>query len=639
MKQNPEPSSPEAAPAHAEPDGRRLALLSLLALGVVFGDIGTSPLYALRECFHGAYGVPPTPENLLGVLSLMFWSLLIVVTIKYITLILRADNHGEGGVLALTALARPAGLGRKGGSWALVGLGLVGASLLYGDGMITPAISVLSAIEGLKIATPVFEPYVIPVTVVVLAALFLFQPRGTTGVGILFGPVILAWFCAIGSFGLLAILREPDVLAALGPWHGLDFLLRHHVHGFLVLGAVFLVVTGAEALYADMGHFGRRPIRFAWFAAVLPALLLNYFGQGALLLRSPEQAHHPFYALVPASLLIPMVVLATSATVIASQAVISATFSLTRQAVQLGYLPRLRILHTSPEQMGQIYIPQVNWSLMLATIGLVVGFGSSSGLAAAYGVAVAADMLIATVLFYAVARKRWSWSRLGSALAVGPLLLVDLSFFGSTISKIAHGAWFPLVIAGGVFTLMMTWRKGRDLLAERLRAESMNVDEFLRLLSYDPPARIPGRAVFLTANPDGVPTALLHNLKHNKILHAEIAFLTVQGAEIPRVPRDEKVEVDDLGSGFHRIVARYGFMEGPNVPHILALAREKGLDFKLQEISFFLGRERVLPGKKPGMSAWRMRIFSFMARNSLDATAFYNIPANQVVEIGSQLRI
>jgi KUP system potassium uptake protein len=609
----------------------------LAALGVVYGDIATSPLYAIRECFHGEYGIAPSAENVLGVLSLMFWSLMLIVSIKYLTFILRADNHGEGGVIALTALVRQARLEGRARA-VLVALGLFAASLLYGDGMITPAISVLSAVEGVRIITPLFEASVLPATIAILLALFLLQRRGTARVGALFGPIMLVWLAALAALGVRGLIGEPGVLLAIDPRHGAAFLLRNHFDGLLVLGAVFLVVTGAEALYADLGHFGKRPIRLAWFSLVLPALLLNYFGQGALLLAHPEEAHHPFYALAPRWALVPLVLLATVATVIASQAVISGAFSLTRQAIQLGYLPRLGILHTSAERVGQIYIPGVNWLLMVCTIALVLGFRSSSKLAAAYGVAVTSTMLVSTILFYAVARARWRWSRLAAGAPVAVFLVIDLAFFAANIGKILHGAWFPLVIGGAVFAMLRTWQKGRALLAERLESD-ISVEEFLAQIEEDPPPRVPRKAVFMTGNPETPPPALLHNLKHNGVLHAQAALLTVSTEELPRVPREEKVSIEDLGSGFHRITGRYGFMESPNVPHILALAREQGLDFPLEETSFFLGRERILSERHPKMPAWQRRLFAFMSHNALGATSYFGIPPNQVVEMGSQVQL
>jgi len=625
------------APPETDARGRKLAGLTLAALGIVFGDIGTSPLYAIRECFHGDYGIAPTPENIFGVLSLIFWSLTIVVSIKYLTFILKADNQGEGGVIALVALVRPTAWEPGRGKWLLVGCGLFGAALLYGDGMITPAISVLSAVEGLHVITPIFQPYIVPITVVLLAGLFLFQKHGTAKVGAFFGPVILTWFTTIGVLGMRGIIDEPGVLLAFNPLYGGQFILRNHLHGFLVLGAVFLVVTGAEALYADLGHFGRKPIRLAWFVLVLPMLLLNYFGQGALLLQHPEEAGHPFYSLAPDWFLILLVLLATLATIIASQAVISGAFSLTRQAIQLGYFPRLNIVHTSNETIGQVYVPQVNALLMVATISLVLGFGSSSKLAAAYGVAVTTTMVIATVLFYVIARERWEWNRWAAGVPVAIFLLVDLSFFAANISKILHGAWFPLVIAAFIFTLMITWAKGRSLLSAKLQADTLTLEDFRQSIAASPPLRVAGKAVFLTGNPSGMPPALAHNLKHNKILHDETVILVVVTERVPRVPREEKIELHSLEDGFYRIIAHFGFAEDSSVPYILALAGEKGLDFPLEEVSFFLGRERLVPAKKPEMMRWRARIFRYMSHNSQSATAFFHIPPDQVVELGIQL--
>jgi len=617
----------------------RFAKLSLAALGVVFGDIATSPLYAIRECFHGEYGIEVTPANVLGVLSLMFWSLLLIVTLKYLTFILRADNHGEGGVIALTALVKSLGGRARRAPWLLIAIGVFAACLLYGDGMITPAISVLSAVEGIRIITPLFQPYVVPLTIVILAGLFLLQRRGTARVGSLFGPVILLWLCVLAVLGLVQVVQRPEVLAAASPLYGARFLALNKLHGFVVLGAVFLVVTGAEALYADMGHFGRGPIRLTWVAAVLPALVLNYFGQGALLLGRPEEASHPFYAMVPSWAMIPMVVLSTLATIIASQAVITGSFSLTRQAIQLGYLPRMEIRHTSAAQMGQIYVGPVNWLLMACTIGLVIGFKSSGQLAAAYGVAVTSTMLITTVLFYTVARRRWGWRRLAAVPLCGLFLLVDLAFFGANITKIFHGAWFPLVIGGVVFTVMLTWERGRKILAAQLKDLTPSFARFKESVEAEPPHRINGQAVFLSGNPDIVPAALIHNLKHNRVLHSEIAFLHFKTEDVPRVPSLEKVDAEKLGGGFFRIVAHYGFMEEPKTENVLALAREKGFEFKIDGASFFLGREKLSIGDHPHMSRWRCRLFLFMARNAKDAAAFFQIPPDRVVEVGVQLEL
>lgn len=629
-------NSPETS---KEAGGGRLARLSLAALGVVFGDIGTSPLYAIRECFHGKFGIAVTPENVLGVLSLLFWALLMIVTLKYLTFILRADNHGEGGVIALTALARSGDTGKLSSQWTLIAAGLFAACLLYGDGMITPAISVLSAVEGIRIITPMFSPYIIPLTILVLAGLFIVQHHGTARVGSAFGPIILIWFCVLAVLGLLQIIGCPLVLTAISPGHAVRFFMLNKIHGFVVLGAVFLVVTGAEALYADMGHFGTRPIRLTWLCLVLPALLLNYFGQGALLLARPAESHHPFYALAPSWMMIPLVILSTMATIIASQAVITGSFSLTQQAIQLNYLPRMRITHTSAAHFGQIYVALVNWLLMVCTIGLVLGFQSSDKLAAAYGVAVTSTMLITTILFYVVARKKWGWSRPAAAALTGLFMLIDLAFFGANISKILHGAWFPLVIGAVIFIFMITWEQGREILGAQLASLTPSFEEFKKGLEADPPQKINGQALFLTGNPHIVPAALVHNLTHNKILHSETAFLHIQSEDIPRVPNFEKVAVEKLGGGFYRIVARYGYMEVPKIDTILALANEKGAAFKSEEASFYLGRVKISIGKEPEMGRWRSELFAFMARNATDIAALIDIPADQVIEVGVQLQL
>jgi len=615
-----------------------MLLLSLGALGVVYGDIGTSPLYALRECFYGAHGIPPTPGNVVGVLSLIFWTLLSVISVKYLVFILQADNRGEGGILALMALVRPGRVGHNGIS-PLVVIGLFGAALLYGDGIITPAISVLSAVEGLHVATPFFEPYVIPITIVVLVLLFLVQYQGTARVGAVFGPITLVWFVVLGLLGVREIVHAPHVLNAVNPAHAVGFLVRHGVNGLFVLGSVFLVVTGGEALYADMGHFGRRPIRITWYAVVLPGLLLNYFGQGALLLNNPEAAHNPFYRLVPEVALYPMVALATLATVIASQAVISGCFSLTRQAILLGYCPRIEIDHTSQAEIGQIYVGPVNWALMFATIGLVLGFGSSGSLAAAYGVAVSTTMVITTLLFYVLAREQWHWSRWGAGLLSGALLIFDVAFFTANIIKVGHGGWFPMVIATAVFIMLTTWKRGREILGKKLRAGALPVELFLEDIKRHPPVRVPGTAVFLTADQHGIPPSLLHNLKHNKVLHEEIWLLTVMTRDIPYVPRPERLEIKELGNGFHRIIAYYGFMEDPNIREILHLTRSRGLTAALMETTFFLGRETLIPAKKPEMAHWREQLFAFMSRNAQRPTAFFRIPPNRVVELGAQIEL
>ncbi len=618
---------------------KRLAGLSLAALGVVFGDIGTSPLYAVRECFHGEYGIPITQANVLGVLSLLVWALLLIVSLKYLTFIMKADNDGEGGILALTALIITQSKKKGYERWFLVVIGLFGAALLYGDGMITPAISVLSAVEGVQIIAPAFKDLVIPVTIAVLIALFFFQHHGTARVGALFGPIICVWFVVIGLLGLAEIIRFPQILQAILPWYGISFLLNNHLQGFMVLGAVFLSVTGAEALYADMGHFGKKPIRLTWVLLVLPALLLNYFGQGALLLASPDQSHHPFYALVPTWAMIPMVLLSTLATIIASQALITGVYSLTQQAIQLGYLPRLTVTHTSAKHIGQIYVPAANWALMVATITLVAGFGSSSKLAAAYGVAVTATMLISTILFYFVARDLWKWNKFGLNVLISFFAIIDLSFFGASITKLFQGAWFPLAIGLVVFTLMLTWKQGRSLLLQQLQDRTLTIEEFLQSLSLQQPYRVNGQAVYLTANPDVVPVAMLHNLRHNKVMHSEVALFHFSTERVPRVPNSRKVEVTKLGDGFFKVVARYGFLEYPNIRQVIALANHQGLHFRPEAISFFLSREKIVAGLKSKMVLWRKKLFALMSRNALSATAYYDLPSGQVIEIGVLVQI
>ncbi len=618
--------------------GRYLGLLSLGALGVVYGDLGTSPLYALRECFHGAHAVPATPANILGVLSLVFWSLTFVISVKYLGFVMRAGNRGEGGILALMSLLTPPEGDRRGGRWALVLLGLFGAALLYGDGMITPAISVLSAVEGLAVATPVFAHVVEPVTVLILVALFLFQRKGTGGVGAVFGPIMTLWFLTIAALGAWRLVQEPAILAAVDPRHAVSFFVENQGRGFLVLGAVFLVMTGGEVLYADMGHFGTRPIRLVWFTFVLPALLLNYFGQGALLLRDPSAAVNPFYRLGPSWTLYPMVAIATAATVIASQAVISGAFSLTRQAVQLGYSPRLKIEHTSAREIGQIYVPTVNWILMLASIWLVLGFGTSSKLAAAYGLAVTTTMTITTILLVVVARELWKWSRWKAAL-LSFFLIADLAFLGANALKIVHGGWFPLLVGLGVLTLMTTWRRGREILNRRIAEDILPIELFQPDTSQHPPVRVPGTAVFLSRSAEGVPPALLHNLKHNQVLHERVVFLTVLTEGIPHVPQKDRAEISALGSGMYRVVLHYGFMQDPAIPDALARVKAPGLAIDEARTTYFLGHETIFASPRPGMAMWRESLFAFMSRNARSATLFFGLPPGRVVELGSQIEI
>ncbi len=623
----------------SEPPATALGALCLGALGVVFGDIGTSPLYAVRECFAGEHPVPVTPENVLGVLSLILWSLVVVISVKYLSYVLRMDNHGEGGIFALTSqlhgLPGIAGRGRL----LVILVGVFGACLLYGDGMITPAISVLSAMEGLQVVAPGLAPFVIPITVGVLVGLFSFQRRGTASVGAVFGPVIAFWFLILAALGVGGILRAPAVLAAANPLHAVRFFIDNGSRGFLVLGAVFLVVTGGEALFADLGHFGPKPIRLNWFGFVLPALLLNYFGQGGLLLSSPSAVSNPFYRLVPPWGVIPLVVLAAAATVIASQAVISGAFSLTRQAVQLGYLPRLAIVHTSEETVGQIYVPLVNWVLMTAAVGLVVGFGSSSRLAAAYGVAVTTTMVITTVLAFMVARRVLGWPTAPLVGLSALFLVADLSFFGSNIAKIPHGGWFPLMVAGLVFVVMTTWLRGRRVLADRLLKGSAPLDEFLAELERHPPTRVPGTAVFMAGTRGGVPRTLLHNFKHNKVLHERVVFLTVITEDRPRVARGERSVVEALDHGIFRVTLRFGFTETSDVPRELRRLKEPGLEFPAGATSYFLGRETLLSRGRSGMWRWRERLFALLSRNAQDATSYFGLPVNRVVELGSRLEL
>jgi KUP system potassium uptake protein len=627
-------STPPAAPR-----GRYLAWLSLAALGIVYGDIGTSPLYAVRESFHPGHGLAVTPPNVLGVLSLIFWSLVLVISIKYLVFILRADNRGEGGIMALAALATPMGVRSSGGRPLIVALGLFGTALLYGDGAITPAISVLSAVEGLGVATPLLTPYVVPLTVAILVVLFLQQRHGTGGIGKVFGPVTLAWFVTLAALGVRQVILEPSVLGAASPHHAVRFFLEDGGRALVVLGSVFLVVTGGEALYADMGHFGRRPIRLAWFAVVLPALLINYFGQGALLLRAPGAVENPFYRMAPEWALYPVVGIATAATVIASQALISGAFSLTMHAVQLGYIPRVTIEHTSARERGQIYIPAVNWLLMLACIGLVLGFGSSSNLAAAYGVAVTTTMVITTLLFYVVARSRWRWPAPLASVVTGFFLVIDVAFWISNLLKIPHGGWFPLAVATIMFALMTTWRRGRQVLAERIGGGLLPIGSFLQSLDESGIQRVNGTAVFMYGNPDATPPALLHNLKHNQVLHRRVILLVVETAEVPHVSEEERATVEDLGHGFHRVLLRYGFMEEPDVPAALDNLAPEGLVFRKLETTYFLGRETLIRSRRRELSSWRAALFVVMARNARTASSFFSLPPNRVVELGAQIEL
>jgi KUP system potassium uptake protein len=624
--------------------GRALALLALGALGVVYGDIGTSPLYALKECFDGPHAVPPTPENVLGVLSLVIWAITFVVTFKYLAFVMRADNRGEGGILALMALVGGA-VKQRPGRVLLVMLGLFGAALLYGDGVITPAISVLGAVEGVAVAAPALEHLVVPATVVILMALFLFQKRGTATVGMVFGPIMLVWFTCIALVGLYGLSHDFSVLRAFSPTYGIDFFLRNGGHGFLVLGGVVLVITGGEALYADMGHFGKRPIRFAWLLVAMPALMINYMGQGAMLLHDPTAARNPFYLVAPRWALYPLIAVATAAAIVASQALISGAFSLTQQAVQLGYCPRVTIRHTSHKEIGQIYIPEVNWAIGLACVALVLGFGSSSRLAAAYGIAVTGTMIATTILFHRVARDRWGWPRLATWPLTLLFLAVDCSFFTANLVKIGDGGWFPIFAALGVFTLMSTWKRGRTSLADLLKDAGLPLDLFMADLHRKDVQRVAGTAVFMTSNVGTVPPVLLHHLKHNKVLHERVLLISLLSEEIPFVKRSQRMVVKDLGRGFHQVVARYGFMETPSVPELLdALARRPPQDgprlvVKPMETTFYLGRETLLPVGRSAMATWRKKLFIVMARNAQTASSFFGLPPNRVVEMGAQIEL
>jgi KUP system potassium uptake protein len=625
--------------AESDPVGRRLAILTLGALGVVYGDIGTSPLYALRECFGERYALAPAPANVYGVLSLIVWAILLVVAVKYIVFILRADNDGEGGILALLALVlqREHGTGGRRRRALLVTVGLFGAALLYGDGVITPPVSVLGAMEGLIVAAPALRHFVVPIAFAILLALFLVQRRGTAGLGAVFGPVVLVWFVTIGVLGAREIVHSPGVLRAINPWYGVRFFLANGAHGFVILGSVVLAITGAEALYADMGHFGKRPIRLAFFAAVLPALLLNYFGQGALILRVPGAAANPFYMLAPRWLLYPLIGIATAAATVASQALISGAFSLTRQAVQLGYVPRVAIVHTSEREVGQIYIPGVNTALMVGCLALVLAFRTAGALAAAYGIAVTGTMVITSVLFAVVARGRWQWPiwRV-TALAAG-FLVVDVAFFSANVTKIAAGGWVPLALAAAIFTLMTTWKTGRAILGALLRQGALPIDLLLEDVARRRPVRVRGTAVFMTSGTDGAPVVLLHHLKHNKVLHDEVVLLSIQSAEVPDVDDAHRITVESLDQGFFRVVATFGFMETPNVPAVLARARSFGLHAAPGQTSYFLGRERLLPSGTSPMATWQKKLFVVMSRNARSATEFFGLPPNRVVELGAQI--
>ena len=620
----------------SEARGRQLAALCLGALGVVYGDIGTSPLYAMKEVFAGNHPIVLDEANILGSLSLFFWALIIIVSIKYVVFIMRADNRGEGGVMAMIALAlhgtRPEGRSHK----VILVLGVLGAAMFYGDGMVTPAISVLSAVEGLEVAAPALHHAVLPVTLVVLFLLFYVQHHGTALVGRAFGPVMLVWFSVLGLLGISQIMANPHVLEAMHPAYALEFMVHNRAMALVAMGNVVLAVTGAEALYADMGHFGRKPIQRAWFAFVLPALMLNYFGQGALLLDNPAAASNPFYLMAPQWALYPLLGLATLATVIASQAVISGAFSITRQAMQLGFLPRMEVTHTS-ERQGQIYLPAINWGLMLAVMVLVLGFGSSNNLAAAYGIAVTGDMVITSLLAMVVAARVWGWGWFRAGLLFACFLAVELTFLAANILKIPDGGWFPLVAGVVIFVLMTTWKQGRSLLHRRLAGERLELRPFIASLSSGMPIRVPGTAVFLNADPVSVPHALLHNLMHNKILHERVVVVSVQFFDVPYVPEIDRVEVRRLDENFWQVIVQYGFKDEADLPQALSLCGEAGLVLEPLDTSYFIGRETLIPRLGSEMSFWREKLFVAMFRNAGSVTAFFNIPSNRVVELGTQV--
>ena len=621
--------------------GRATAALVVGAIGVVFGDIGTSPLYALKTAFSPEHGIPLGADTVMGILSLIVWSMVWVITIKYLFVMMRADNNGEGGILALMALALRSTKGRNTMRWAVISIGIFGAAMFYGDSMITPAISVLSAVEGLEVATPLFSKFVVPITLGVIAGLFMIQSHGTGKVGAFFGPVTMMWFVAIAASGLVQIIANPSVLGALKPGYAVDFVFAYPKLAFVVLGAVFLALTGGEALYADMGHFGKSSIRIAWLALVLPALLLNYFGQAAFVLANPAGIKNPFYMMLPTWALLPMVALATAATVIASQAAISGAFSMTRQAIQLGYIPRLEIDHTSERSIGQIYVPFVNWVLFVAVVVLVVGFQTSDNLANAYGIAVAATMVIECLLAMIVARRLWGWPVWAVGIVIGSMLVIDSIFLASNATKILSGGWFPLVIGGVVFMLLITWKRGRTLMVRRLSEQGIPLKPFLEGLAAHPPQRVQGTAIFMTTAPDAVPHALLHNLKHNKVLHDKTVFLSIVTHDVPYVPVEDRVQFESLVKGFYRIEAWYGFKEQPDIDEILNSCQVRyGLAFDVMDTSFFLSNDTVIPTSDvPGMALWRDHIFAWMTRNATRATDFFNIPPNRVVELGTHIEI
>ncbi len=605
----------------------------------MYGDIGTSPLYALRECFHGPHSIVPSEGNVLGVLSLIFWSLIIIISIKYVIIVMRADNDGEGGILALMSLV--SSTEKKSGFkyFFIITLGLFGAALLYGDGIITPAISVLSAVEGLKIATPFFNPYIIPLTVIILVSLFAVQYKGTAGVGKIFGPITFIWFIVIAVLGISSIVKNPDVLRAINPYFALHFFVDNGFHGFVILGSVFLVVTGGEALYADLGHFGKSPIKLAWFSLVLPCLLLNYFGQGALILKNVAAVENPFYYLAPEWALYPLVFLATIATVIASQALISGAFSITFQALQLGFLPRMRILHTSEDERGQIYIPQINWILLVCTIALVLGFKSSSNLAAAYGIAVTSTMVITTILLSVAMIKLWKWSKLVVFFVITFFLIIDLSFWGANLLKVLQGGWVPLTMGAVIYFLMTTWHNGRKNLLNKIHEQTLSIENFVTEFLSIRMIAIPGTAIYMSSSSTGTPPPLIKNITHNRLLHKQVVILTIKFHKVPHIRLEERIQIEQPTEGFYRVIANYGFMDITNIQQIIELLDKQGIKIKMEKTTFFLGRETLIPKKKNLFEMIRDKIFILMSNNSQRATDFFNIPPTRVYEVGTQVEL
>ena len=624
----------------SSPDKKNsLAALTLGAVGIVYGDIGTSPLYTMKEVFSKAHGLALTDENLLGVVSLIVWGLIIIVSLKYVTLVLRANNRGEGGIMALMALALSSVTKHSRWYFPVMVMGLFGATLFYGDSVITPAISVLSAVEGLSVATSAFDPYVVPLTVVILIGLYSVQAKGTAGIGKWFGPIMIVWFGSLATMGVINIIEAPQILAALNPWHALHFLEGNELLAFISLGAVVLAFTGAEALYADMGHFGAKPIRMAWFMVAFPGLALNYLGQGALLMVNPSAVSNPFYQQLGPWSVYPLVALATMAAIIASQATISGTFSMTKQAIALGFLPRMKIEFTSASQIGQIYIPAVNWLQMIVVLLAVIGFGSSSNLAAAYGIAVTATMLVTTILTFFVIRYRWHYNLILCVAATGFFLVIDVAYFSSNMLKLLHGGWFPLLLGAFLFTMMLTWKRGRELVFENLQKHAIPLEDFLASLFISPPVRVPGTAIFLRGESDGVPHAMLHNLSHNKVLHERVVFLTVVMQEVPYVPEANQVRIEVLGNECYQMNVTYGFKNVPDIPAALFLAQDQGLEFEMMETSFFIARQTVVANPLRGMALWREHIFVAMSRHARGAADYYQIPSNRVIELGTKVEI